>query len=184
MSDHSVLRTSEFDSSVKKYYLVQPIIVLTLTIIGIPFIPLVLLITFFFLDKYLASLECTLTERTLEIKRGIFNRVESTIPLEKITDLQMYQGPIMRMFGLHGFKVETAGQSATATGSLVNMLGIKDTPGFRKAVLDQRDRLAASQGAPASQAPSDQPAADDATALIAEIRDALLRIENKLDQSP
>ena len=70
--------------------------------------PVVMLITLLVMDRYLDRLSCTLTERTLEIRKGLLNRVESTVPLEKITDLQMFQGPIMRMLGLHGFRLETA----------------------------------------------------------------------------
>jgi len=182
MSDHAILRTSEFDKRVRTYWILMPVIVMTLTVVLIPVIPFVFIITYFLIDKYLERLECTLTERTLEIKKGIFNRVESTIPLEKITDLQMYQGPIMRMFELHGFRVETAGQSGGTGGALVNMLGIVDTPTFRRAVLEQRDRQTSAPGAAApTQVVS---AAPDASAdVITDIRDTLLRIEKKLDQS-
>jgi len=173
VTDHPVLLAAEFDrAAIKKYYLWQPTLLLACSIVGIVLIPVVLLVTVLVMDRYLDRLSCTLTERTLEIKKGILNRVESTVPLEKITDLQMFQGPVMRFFGLHGFRLETAGQSSVAGASLVNMIGIRDTPGFRRAVLAQRDRV--NSGRPASAVP---PAANDTAALLAEIRDALLRIE-------
>lgn len=180
MSDYPVLREAVLDrAAIKKYYLWQPAIIMTCTVVLIPAIPVVLLITFLVMDKYLDRLSCTLTERTLEIRKGLLNRVESTVPLEKITDLQMFQGPIMRMLGLHGFKLETAGQSSGPGGSLVNMIGITDTPGFRGAVLAQRDRMAESGG-------KRRPAASegesiDESAVLVEIRDVLLRIERKFD---
>jgi putative membrane protein len=185
MTDHPVLREAAFDrAAIKKYYLWQPTIILACTVVMIPAIPIVLIVTMLVMDKYLDRLSCTLTERTLEIKKGLLNRVESTVPLEKITDLQMFQGPIMRWLGLQGFKLETAGQSSSPGGSLVNMIGIADTPGFRKAVLDQRDRLADGglkrRGAPADPA---RPEIDEA-AVLAEIRDALLRIERGLTDRP
>lgn len=153
------------------------------TIVLIPAIPVVLLITFLVMDKYLDRLSCTLTERTLEIRKGLLNRVESTVPLEKITDLQMFQGPIMRMLGLQGFKLETAGQSSGPGGSLVNMIGIVDTPGFRGAVLAQRDRMAESGGKRRPAASETGETIDEAAVLV-EIRDALLRIERKFDERP
>lgn len=177
MPDHPVLREARFDrAAIKKYYLWQPTIVMACTLVLIPVIPVVLLLVVLLMDKYLDRLSCTLTERTLEIRKGVLNRTESTVPLEKVTDLMMFQGPIMRAFGLHGFRVETAGQSAGATGFLVNMIGIEDTPGFRRAVLAQRDRIAEGGGRPTP------PETTDSAQLLTEIRDAMLRIEQRLDR--
>jgi putative membrane protein len=185
MSDHPILREAEFNrAAIKKYYLWQPAIVMACTVVLIPVIPIVLVITMLIIDRYIDRLSCTLTERTLEIKKGLLNRVESTVPLEKVTDLQMYQGPIMRWLGLHGFKVETAGQtSGAAGGSLVNMIGIVEAPAFRRAVLAQRDRLADSGGKRRSTADTGEEI--DEGRVLVEIRDALVRIEAKLgDRAP
>ena len=154
MSDHTVLLEADFDPKVKKYWVLSPVIPFVILIVTIPLAILIYFIATFFVDKYLKNLSCTLTDRTLDIKKGILNKTESTIPLEKITDLQLFQGPIMRYFGLHGFKVETAGQSS-GVGSLVNIVGIVDTPGFRKAVLAQRDKL--HDGDTAAPAPAGPP---------------------------
>ena len=94
----------------------------------------------------------------------------------------------MRRLGLHGFKVETAGQSTPSGGSLVNMIGIVDTPAFRKAILDQRDRLArggVSQAVlSAQEGAAADPLSDPQThTLLTEIRDALIRIEKELGES-
>jgi membrane protein YdbS with pleckstrin-like domain len=177
MSEPAIIWDAKFDPKVKPYYMWATTIVLTLTIIGIPFALLYLVLGNWFITKHLDNLGCTLTERTLDIRKGILNKTESTIPLEKITDLQMFQGPIMRHFGLHGFKVETAGQS-TPGGSLVNIIGIVDAVAFRKAVLDQRDALAGGTSAPPAAAST--PAGDEVTQILSEIRDTLARIESKM----
>ena len=187
MPEHPVLHAAEFDPKVKQYWMISSVVVCLVTVIGIPLIPIVLIVGRTLIQKYLDRLACTLTSRTLEVRKGILNRVESTIPLEKITDLQMFQGPIMRHFGLHGFKVETAGQTTTA-GALLSIVGIVDAPAFRRAVLDQRDRL--SEREPGGEAAGggrgatgdDGSVADPAsTELLTEIRDALLRIERRLE---
>ena len=183
MSDHKVLWEAEFNTNVKKYWLMAPVILFTCLIVTIPVAILYYIIASFFVDRYLANMSCTLTERTLDIKKGIWNKTESTIPLEKITDLQMFQGPVMRYFDLHGFKVETAGQSSGAGGALVNIIGIVDTIGFRKAVLAQRDRLhdrdtsSSSRIAPSDSAP---PSRSEQVELMREMRDMLARIETHL----
>ena len=187
MADPQVLRKAEFDRKVKAYWIWQPTLIIAAFIITIPIAILYAAVASYLIERYLENLSCTLTERTLEIKKGIFNRRESTAPLEKITDLQLFQGPIMRHFGLHGFKVETAGQSSPSGGALVNMIGIVDTPGFREAVLDQRDRLAGVQSYSAAHTAGESARTEGVTGLqhgelLTEIRDALLRIEKAVSR--
>ena len=50
--------------------------------------------------RYLERMECILTKRTLIVRMGFFVRVEKTIPLDKITDLGMVEGPLMRVFDI------------------------------------------------------------------------------------
>ncbi|MEX0876660.1 MAG: PH domain-containing protein [Phycisphaerales bacterium] len=187
MSEPRVLREATFDQKVKSYWIWQPVLVLSLLIVTIPLAIVYAIIARFVIDHYLANLSCTLTERTLDIKKGILNKTESTIPLEKITDLQLFQGPIMRHFGLHGFKVETAGQSNSGAGSLVNIVGITDTKEFRKAVLAQRDRIHDRESSAPTPAPAsaiDNSVGPRGEQLLAEIRDTLVRIEERLDTTP
>ncbi|MEM7756379.1 MAG: PH domain-containing protein [Planctomycetota bacterium] len=180
MPDPTPLRTAEFDPKLKTYWLLSTIILCVVTIIGIPFLVIVIPLCLIFMDRYLAAMSCTLTDRTLEIKKGIVNKTESTIPLEKITDLQMYQGPIMRAMGLHGFRLETAGQtSGAAGGGLVNMLGIVDTRDFREAVLAQRDGRKDESESPRAAPPTARSSeSDEHLAVLRDIRDAIARIEN------
>jgi putative membrane protein len=113
---------------------------LVCTIVGIVVIPIVVPIVVWYQRKQYARLRVYLTTRDLKVHRGVLNREEKAIPLEKITDLAVFQGPIMRHFGLKGIRVETAGQS-TGPGALVAIIGIEDTDGFHDMVLSQRDRI-------------------------------------------
>jgi putative membrane protein len=180
MTEPTILRQAEFDPKVKTYWIMGPFIVLCLLLVTIPIAIIYAIIARMFIQRYLDGMSCELTDRTLNIRKGIWNKTESTIPLEKITDLQLFQGPIMRHFGLHGFKVETAGQSSPTGGSLVNIVGIIDTKGFRQAVLDQRDQTATG-ATPIAQAPPPAAASNDQTTeLLTDIRNALHRIEQGL----
>ncbi len=184
VSRHRVLCEASFDPKLSTYFLLSGTIVLVVCIITIPLAVVYFLVGKMFIDKYIERLSCTLTERTLEIRKGWINRVESTIPLEKITDLQMIQGPIMRAMGLHGFKVETAGQSSGPGGHLVSLIGIVDAPGFREAVLDQRDAQAEGRGRvsrPSEPAAASPAMGDDAVAVLSDIRASLHRIEKSLE---
>lgn len=130
---------------------------------------------------YLGRLRCVLTEKNLHVARGVLVRQEKTVPLDKITDLAMSHGPIMRFLDLRGLSVETAGHSGQ--GRLIKLVGIEGTEEFRAAVLAQRERVGASGGAASAPSPAAAAAGDAALAsgkLLTEIRDALLRIEKRL----
>lgn len=70
--------------------------ILFITVAGIPLIFIWYLLGMWATGRYLDHLECILTERTLIVRKGIWNRVEKTVPLDKITDLGMIQGPVSR----------------------------------------------------------------------------------------
>jgi len=72
------------------------------------------------------------------MRKGMLNKTEKTVPLEKITDVSLSQGPIMRLWGLHKISIETAGTNQVGQAFL-SITGIKDTISFRNAVFEQRE---------------------------------------------
>ena len=110
------------------------------SIFGIPLAPFVFFLTIWHQKKFYDRLEVILTRRDLVVRLGVWNRQEKSIPLEKITDVALLEGPVMRMFGVKGLRVETAGQVSGPLG-LVNLVGIEDPDGFRDRILEQRDRI-------------------------------------------
>ena len=179
MSEPRILEEAEFTKKVCTYWLLSGGLVMTICVITIPLLPLWFIFGMMITGKYLEHISCTLTDKTLIVRKGMFNRIEKTIPLEKITDLGLKQGPIMRAMNLHALTVETAGSSGGTSGSgaLVTLVGIEDTPAFRNNVLKQRDALAT--GTPT--APS--PTRDGNPDVLEDIRDTLHRIEEGLRQN-
>jgi putative membrane protein len=173
------LKKAEFDTKVCTYWLLSGALVLTLIIVGIPLLLLWFPIGLVFTKRYLDRMECLLTDKTLKVKKGIFVRSEKTIPLEKITDIGMVQGPIMRYFDLHTLTVETAGQSGE--GALVSLTGIKDAKSFREVVLNQREVISAASSVSALAGVRQEPS--DASSLLSDIKDSLLRIEAQLEKT-
>jgi len=178
MNEEKVIRTAEFNEKVCTYWLLSGALILAVTIAGIPLLLLWFPIGKALTKRYLDRMSCVLTNKALKVGKGIFVRVEKTIPLEKITDMGMVQGPIMRHLDLYQLTVETAGQSSQ--GALVSLTGIKDAKAFRQAVLDQRDLV--SRASSVSDAPTVGQEPTDTTSLLSEIRDSLLRIESKLEK--
>jgi putative membrane protein len=189
MRKERVLREAEFTPNVVRYHVLASIAALALTIVGIPLILIVAPLVYWYYSRYYARLRVRLTSRELKVTRGILVVEEKSIPLEKITDLAVYQGPVMRAMDLKGIKVETAGQTSQGT-ALVSIVGIVDTDGFRDLVLEQRDRIADRDDgppAPGDVAPAAQPApaAGDPAMLstLTEIRDLLQRIETAVSRT-
>ena len=179
--EQKIIRKAEFNDNVCKYWLLSGIMTCILSIVGIPFLLVWIPTGLIFTRRYLASMECVLTDKALKVKKGIFVKVEKTIPLEKITDMGMRQGPIMRSMGLHTLTIETAGQSGPG-GALVSLTGIIDAEEFREAVLDQRDaekEKIETSSVPTSNAQTQPSGSTDPElkAVLVEIRDVLKRIE-------
>jgi len=177
----TVLREANFDPRLKIYTYWSGVFLLVVTVIGIPLLP----IWFLGWGGYVTrrnfeALGCTLTDRSLKVTTGFWFRVEKSIPLDKITDLALHEGPILRWLGLLMLRVETAGQSGP--GSLANMVGLMDALEFRDAVLEQRDRVTLNEGQAASVASQAGELAKSSTdhEVLHEIRDCLNRIEAHL----
>lgn len=138
MSEKILLEAS-FNPKVKTYFLVNAVLLSALFVFSIPLIPIIAIIVWIIADKQLKAMSARLLERKLVVKKGIWFVVEKSIPLEKITDVAMSQGPLMRMFDLYALSFETAG--ATADGALVRLVGIEDAANFRESILAQKDNL-------------------------------------------
>ncbi len=182
MRQDVILRQAEFDSAVK-YFVLSIGIGLGCTIVLIPLLVIILPIVYIVKTIEYKHIECSLLERSLRVRKGVFNKIEKTIPLDKITDLGVNQGPIMRFCGVEAIAVETAGQSGMG-GALVNLVGVRNAKDFRDAVLDRREELAEGKSSTSSApVPASSPESQDASVeLIREIRDTLSRIESKLER--
>lgn len=122
-------------------------------------------------------MSATITERKLVVKRGIFNKEEKSIPLEKITDVAMIQGPLMRMFNLYRLSFETAGQSAN--GALVSLIGIDEAANFRETILTQKDKVLSGIQSNNS---TNSPESGEANADMATLINSVKRIETLLEK--
>lgn len=182
-----ILAKADFNDATR-YFMLQVTVILSLTIFGVLLLPIVLPIIYISKRIEYRYIECTLLSRTLKVRRGWLNKTENTIPLDKITDLSVRQSLIMRWAGVEALTVETAGQSNTTGGALVQLVGIRGAREFRDTVLKQRDLLAGHTDDNQGGAPHPRTNLAAATADTAEllptldaIHDTLLRIEQRLD---
>lgn len=163
---------------------------LLLTFFGIPLMPLWYLVGRGVHRRQYEGLACELTARTLNVRRGFLFKVQQSIPLDKITDLALYEGPILRRLGLCSLRIETAGGGQTGTTGQAMLPGVVGAEMFRDRVLAQRDAVVL-DGAARSTATSSVARAAQADApsrtigsdeLLLDIRDTLRRIEERLGE--
>lgn len=138
--EDKIIYEAEFEANLGWYWLLSGAAYFSLSIIGIPLLLLWFPIGLWGTRRYISNMSARLTNNKLIVCRGILTRTENTVPLDKITDMALIQGPIMRLMGLHKLTVETAGQSGS--GALISLVGVVDAPKFRTLVLTQKECLA------------------------------------------
>jgi len=139
------------------------------TVILIPFIPIWLLVCYFFHQKQFDHLSCVLTDRSINIRSGLLFKKQQKIPLDKINDLSIIGGPFLDSLGISKISIETASSTPFP------LTGVANTEKFRDVVLQHRDQQATAANLPSAVAtPSNE--------LLVEIRDILARIKAKLPE--
>ena len=136
-----IIKQAEFNPKIKQYILLVVAFLLLISVMGIP----ILIIWFLGLGQYMSqryfdNLECKLTNRHLEFKKGVLFKIEKTIPLENIQDLTFIENPFLKYLDLRILKIETAGQS-NPKGSDMKLIGIIESSKFKEQVLKQRQFL-------------------------------------------
>ena len=163
---------AQFDRNIARHGRWLGSLIMLATVVGIPLIPFWLLFSLWYYPEYLRRISARLTTHALEIRKGVFFRSEATIPLNRITDVRLHDGPLMRHYKLRGLKVETAGQGPGVSEG--DLMGVVDAEEMRNAILLQRQRVMDAEQA--TESPQDA-VAD--TTVLTEIRDILARIEAK-----
>lgn len=68
----------------------------------------------YWIGKYVESISFTLERDRVVFEHGVWWRRKSFVPYNRITNVDVVQGPISRAFGLGKVMIQTAGYSATA----------------------------------------------------------------------
>ncbi len=81
---------------------------------------------------------------TLRIDQGVFFLKRKAIPLDRVTDFVLAQGPLMRWCGIWAINVQTAGTGQTMSEGVLH--GLAEPEAIRDALVAARDRAAAARG--------------------------------------
>jgi len=76
-----------------------------------------------YVPKWVEVLRYCLDDKALRVEEGLLFRSRKTIPLDKITDLELVQGPVLRAFDMWTIKVQTASTgSQMAEATLIGLV--------------------------------------------------------------
>ena len=165
-ADSGHMFSVEFDRKVIVYWWLAAMLGLAVTIIGIPLAILWLPLGWIVHKKQFENLSCELTDRSINLRMGWLFKKQQNIPLDKLTDVSIHEGPILNFFGVVRMQFETAGAQPFM------LTGVKDGPGFRDLVLKQRDSLSTLSGMSGQTSQSND--------VLVEIRDILPQINANL----
>lgn len=81
------------------------------------FVPLLIAvaITLYWIPKFHSSITYILEDDKITITKGVWWKTKSFVPYNRITNVNIYQGPISRHFGLGKLSIQTAGFSGTSS---------------------------------------------------------------------
>lgn len=112
------------------------IIVTAITIIPIAFI---LIFTVYWIPKYFSSIVYKMTETEIIWNRGVWFKTMGVVPYNRITNIDIKQGPLSRGVGIASLKIQTAGYSvSSASGSFseIKIDGMENFSEVRDMLLD------------------------------------------------
>lgn len=136
--------------------------------------------------KRIASMKVTLTKSFLIIREGVWSEKEIMIPIDRIQDITVKQGPLDRRFGLFSIGIQTAGSSSPTAIPEGYVFGLQDAKGFRNKVIEQRVIFFGKSKAPS--APISSPSIGSAPSsssdgeTLKEMRDILVRMEELMKE--
>jgi membrane protein YdbS with pleckstrin-like domain len=81
------------------------------------FVPLLIAtgITLYWIPKFYSSITYVLEDDKITVTRGVWWTTKSFVPYNRITNINIYQGPVSRRFGLGKLSIQTAGFSGTSS---------------------------------------------------------------------
>ena len=156
----------EFDRKIIIYWWLMANLGLLSTIVGIILIPIWILFGWIVHQKQYDNMSGALTDRSINMRMGWLFKKQQNIPLDKLTDVSIHEGPILNAFGVVRMQFETAGAAPFI------LTGVKNSNQFRDLVLQQRDELVS--------APQQSVPPDDSNNVLVEIRDILQQISQNI----
>ena len=147
-----------------------------LNIIVVALLIISLLVTVVWNSLYYKSIVYHLNDTEMTWKRGVWFRQTGIVPYNRITNVDIVQGPLMRIFRISNLRIQTAGYSAQNVAE-IRIIGIEEPEPLRELIMDfvrSRGPVAAATGGDDSEIAG--------PASTGEILDELRQIRRILDK--
>ena len=171
--DSEIFASAEFNKGLILYLWIITNLILLSSIVGI--LVMVFWVPFGWIvhKKQLENASLTLTKSGIKIRKGWIFKAQQNIPLDKLTDISIHEGPLLNMCKIVKIAIETAG----ATPFHLNGLNKSVASQFRDIVMKQRDsisQISSPQGTGGQETQSND--------VLIEIRDILQQINANLSK--
>jgi membrane protein YdbS with pleckstrin-like domain len=130
------------------WWIIPLIVVLTvwgelfaLSVVLITLFPILVIFGFvlYWIPKFYSSIKYALEEDQIVVSKGVWWKTKSVVPYNRVTNINIYQGPISRRYGIGRLAIQTAGFSgANSSGyrtAEADFIGVKDFEGTKETVL-------------------------------------------------
>jgi putative membrane protein len=166
-ADSGQIMSVEFDRKIIIYWWLMANFGLLMSFIGIPLMLFWVPFGWIIHQKQYEHMSGALTNRSLNMRMGWLFKKQQNIALDKLTDVSISEGPILKALGVVKMQFETAGAAPFI------LSGVKNADQFRDVVLQHRDSLMA---APTQHSSSSTESGD----VLIEIRDLLKEINSNI----
>lgn len=96
-------------------------------------------ITLYWIPRFQRSIGYALTDDKITVTKGVWWKEKNVVPYNRITNINIYQGPISRGFGLAKLSLQTAGFSGVSGGkgkvAEAEIIGVKNFEEIKDVVL-------------------------------------------------
>ena len=121
--------------------------ILVIIVVGIWFVGLGLLLAVLYAltlgpwlsRKQAEALHYWIDGGALRVDQGVFFLKRKTIPLDRITDVMLAQGPLLKLFGIWELRVQTAGTGQSVPEA--TLYGVSDPEAVRDVIVMTRDEI-------------------------------------------
>ena len=165
-ADRGHIMAVEFDRKIIIYWWIMANIGLLTSVVGILLMPIWIPFGWLVHQKQYEHMSGALTDRSINMRMGWLFKKQQNIPLDKLTDVSIHEGPILNAFGVVRMQFETAGAAPFI------LTGVKNSDQFRDLVLQQRDSSVSTT--------QQSETSNDSDDLLVEIRDILQQISEKI----
>ena len=165
-ADSGQIMAVEFDKKIIIYWWIMANFGLMISFIGIPLMLIWIPFGWLVHMRQYEHMSGGLTDRSLNMRMGWIFKKQQNIALDKLPDVSISEGPVLKAFGVVKMQFETAGAAPFI------LTGVKNSNQFRDLVLQHRDSLVSN---PQKSSPS-----EDSNNVLVEIRDLLKEINTNL----